>query len=183
MKYRYHLIQEGIEQKEKEERNKEIADISGGEYKEEVISIMDKSKRAKYRCPMELLSGYVNHDVLDLRVNKGYQRKTVKIRDVFKFPTPGMKKVKNYRLVLERAKKYDEAINKLDAGEKNYPEMASCTFEDFLKKIQRLKIDQSLMRFLIAAAFNGESHMQNRLLEMLFGYDKELFLSCFFGKK
>ena len=94
-----------------------------------------------------------------------------------------MKKAKNYRSVIERAKKYDQAINKLDVEENNYPEMASCTFEDFLKKIQRLKIDQSLMRFLIAAAFNGESHMQNRLLEMLFGYDKELFLSCFFDKK
>ena len=163
-------------------RNKEIAEISGSEYKEELLSIMDKSKRAKYRCPMELLSEYVNHDVLDPRVNKEYQRKTVKIRDVFKFPTSDMKRVKNYRLVLERAKNFDRAINKLDVGEKNYPEMASCIFEDFLKKIQRLKIDQSLMRFLIAAAFNGESHMQNRLLEMLFGYDKELFLSCFLAK-
>ena len=168
--------------KRQNQLNKEAAELLGEEYKEEVISIMDKSKRAKYRCPMELLSGYVNHDVLDPRVNKEYQRKTVKIRDIFKFPTPDMKKAKNYRLVLERAKKYDKAINKLDAGEKNYPEMASCTFEDFLKKIQRLKIDQSLMRFLIAAAFNGESHMQNRLLEMLFGYNKELFLSCFLAK-
>lgn len=169
--------------KRQNKRNKEIAEISGSEYKEELLSIMDKSKRAIYICPMELLSNYMNSGVLDPRVNKDYQRKTINIRDIFKFPTPDMKKAKNYRLVIERAKKYDKAISKLDAEEKNYPEMASCTFEDFLKKIQRVKIDQSLMRFLIAAAFNGESHMQNRLLEMLFGYDKELFLLCFFGKK
>lgn len=68
------------------------------------------------------------------------------------------------------------------AGEKNYHKMASFTFEDFLTKIQHLQIDQSLMRFLISAAFNSKSHMQNHLLEMLYGYNSALFLSCFFGK-
>lgn len=162
--------------------NKEAAEISGEEYKEELLSIMDQTRRAKYKCPMEILSSYVNYDVLDTRVSKEYQRKTIYLRDVFKFPTADMKKMKNYGIVLKKAKAFDEKMNKLDAGEKNYLEMASFTFEDFLKKIQHLQIDQSLMRFLIAAAFNSESHMQNRLLEMLYGYNNALFLSCFFGK-
>lgn len=162
--------------------NKEAAEISGEEYKEELLSIMDKNRRSKYKCPMELLSGYVDHDVLDSRVNKDYQRKTIHLRDVFKFPTADMRKMKNYGIVLKKAKAFDEKMNKLDAGEKNYLEMASFTFEDFLKKIQHLQIDQSLMRFLISAAFNSESHMQNRLLEMLYGYNSALFLSSFFGK-
>ena len=131
---------------------------------------------------MEILSSYVNYDVLDTRVSKEYQRKTIYIRDVFKFPTQDMKKMKNYGIVLKIAKTFDSRMSKLDANEKNYPEMASFTFEDFLTKIQHLQIDQSLMRFLISAAFNGESHMQNRLLEMLYGYDSELFLTCFFSK-
>lgn len=38
------------------------------------------------------------------------------------------------------------------------------------------------MRFLISAAFNSESHMQNRLLEMLYAYNNALFLSYFFSK-
>lgn len=162
--------------------SKEAAELSGDEYKEELLSIMDKNKRAKYKCPMELLSGYIDHDVLDSRVNKDYQRKTIPLRDVFKFPTADMKKMKNYGIVLKQAKAFDTRMNKLDAGEKNYPEMASFTFEDFLKKIQHLQIDQSLMRFLISAAFNSDSHMQNRLLEMLYGYNNALFLSCFLGK-
>lgn len=162
--------------------NKEAAEISGEEYKEELLSIMDQTRRAKYKCPMEILSSYVNYDVLDTRVSKEYQRKTIYLRDVFKFPTADMKKMKNYGIVLKKAKAFDEKMNKLDAGEKNYLEMASFTFEDFLKKIQHLQIDQSLMRFLIAAAFNSESHMQNRLLEMLYGYNNALFLLCFFGK-
>lgn len=163
--------------------NKEAAEISGEEYKEELLSIMDQTRRAKYKCPMEILSSYVNYDVLDTRVSKEYQRKTIYLRDVFKFPTADMKKMKNYGIVLKKAKAFDEKMNKLDAGEKNYLEMASFTFEDFLKKIQHLQIDQSLMRFLIAAAFNSESHMQNRLLEMLYGYNNTLFLSCFFWQK
>lgn len=162
--------------------NKEVAELSGEEYKEELLSVMDESKRAKYKCPMEILSSYVNYDVLDTRVSKEYQRKTIYIRDVFKFPTQDMKKMKNYGIVLKIAKTFDSRMSKLDANEKNYPEMASFTFEDFLTKIQHLQIDQSLMRFLISAAFNGESHMQNRLLEMLYGYDSELFLTCFFSK-
>lgn len=162
--------------------NKEAAEISGEEYKEELLSIMDQNRRARYKCPMELLSGYVDYDVLDTRVNKDYQRKTIPLRDVFKFPTADMKKMKNYGIVLKQAKAFDTRMNKLDAGEKNYPEMASFTFEDFLKKIQHLQIDQSLMRFLISAAFNSDSHMQNRLLEMLYGYNNALFLSCFLGK-
>ena len=168
--------------KRQNQLNKEAAEMSGEEYKEELLSIMDKNRRAKYKCPMEILSSYVNHDVLDTRVSKEYQRKTIQLRDVFKFPTADMKKNQNYGLVLKRAKNFDAKMNKLDANEKNYPEVAACTFEDFLTKIQRLQIDQSLMRFLISAAFNSESHMQNRLLEMLYGYDSELFLSCFFCK-
>ena len=168
--------------KRQNQLNKEAAEISGEEYKEELLSVMDKSKRAKYKCPMELLSGYIDYDVLDSRVNKDYQRKTIPLRDVFKFPTVDMKKTQNYGLVLKRAKSFDARMNKLDANEKNYPEIASFTFEDFLKKIQHLQIDQSLMRFLISAAFNSESYMQNRLLEMLYGYNNALFLSCFFGK-
>lgn len=162
--------------------NKEAAELSGEEYKEELLSVMDKNRRAKYKCPMELLASYVNHGVLDTRVNKDYQRKTIPIRDIFNFPTAEMKKTQNYGIVLKRAKTFDLRMSKLDANEKNYPEIASFTFEDFLQKIQHLQIDQSLMRFLIAAAFNGESRMQNRLLEMLYGYNNALFLSCFFGK-
>ena len=168
--------------KRQNQLNKEAAEMFGEEYKEELLSIMDENRRAKYKCPMELLSGYVDHDVLDLRVNKDYQRKTIHLRDVFAFPTSDMKKTKNYGIVLKKAKTFDSRMSKLDANEKNYPEMASFTFEDFLKKIQHLQIDQSLMRFLISAAFNSESYMQNRLLEMLYGYNNTLFLSCFFGK-
>ena len=162
--------------------NKEAAELSGEEYKEELLSVMDESKRAKYKCPMEMLSNYINYEVLDTRVSKVYQRKTIYLRDVFKFPTADMKKTKNYGIVLKKAKIFDLRMSKLDVEETNYSEMASFTFEDFLKKIQHVQIDQSLMRFLIAAAFNGESHMQNRLLEMLYGYNNALFLSCFFGK-
>lgn len=162
--------------------NKEAAELSGEEYKEELLSVMDKNRRAKYKCPMELLASYVNHGVLDTRVNKDYQRKTIHIRDIFNFPTAEMKKTQNYGIVLKRARSFDERMSKLDANEKNYPEIASFIFEDFLNKIQKLQINQSLMRFLISAAFNGESRMQNRLLEMLYGYNNALFLSCFFSK-
>lgn len=168
--------------KRQNQLNKEAAELAGEEYKEELLSVMDETRRAKYKCPMELLASYVNHDVLDSRVNKDYQRKTIHLRDVFRFPTADMKKMKNYGIVLKRAKAFDTRMNKLDAGEKNYPEIASYTFEDFLTKIQYLQIDQSLMRFLISAAFNSESHMQNRLLEMLYEYNNALFLSCFFSK-
>ena len=168
--------------KRQNQLNKEAAELAGEEYKEELLSVMDKSKRAKYKCPMELLSGYVDYGVLDSRVNKDYQRKTIPLRDVFKFPTVDMKKTKNYGIILKKAKAFDSRMNKLDANEKNYPETASFIFEDFLTKIQHLQIDRSLMRFLISAAFNSESHMQNRLLEMLYAYNNALFLSCFFSK-
>lgn len=168
--------------KRQNQLNKEAAELAGEEYKEELLSVMDKSKRAKYKCPMELLSGYVDYGVLDSRVNKDYQRKTIPLRDVFKFPTVDMKKTKNYGIILKKAKAFDSRMNKLDANEKNYPETASFIFEDFLTKIQHLQIDRSLMRFLISAAFNSESHMQNRLLEMLYAYNNALFLSYFFSK-
>lgn len=168
--------------KRQNQLNKEAAELAGEEYKEELLSVMDETRRAKYKCPMELLADYVDYDVLDSRVNKDYQRKTIPIRDIFNFPTIDMRKMKNYGIVLKKAKSFDDRMSKLDAGAKNYPEMASYTFEDFLNKIQHLQIDQSLMRFLIAAAFGCESRMQNRLLEMLYGYNNALFLSCFFGK-
>ena len=74
-------------------------------------------------------------------------------------------------------------MKKLDTNASNYSDMAICTFENYTKSIKRLKISKSTMQVLIIAAFRSESYMQNRLLEMLFDYDKELFLSCFYKKQ
>ena len=71
----------------------------------------------------------------------------------------------------------------LDSNENNYSDMATYIFESYVKGIQKLKISKSTMQVLISAAFNAESYMQNRLLEILFDYDKELFLSCFYKKQ
>lgn len=38
--------------KRQNQLNKEAAELAGEEYKEELLSVMDKSKRAKYKCPI-----------------------------------------------------------------------------------------------------------------------------------
>ena len=167
----------------KNRHNKEKAEENGTTYTKELLDIINPDKISVYNCPMELLSQDIYSRTIDTRVDKQYQRKTTLLRKVFDFPDEKAKHVKQYAKVIDRVQKYDMAMKKLNRDDENYPEMASNAYEKFLCRIKNLKISKSTMQMLISAAFNSESHMQNRLLEMLFGYDKELFLSCFFGKK
>lgn len=84
---------------------------------------------------------------------------------------------------MRKARAFDTEMKALDSNENNYSDMATYIFESYVKGIQKLKISKSTMQVLISAAFNAESYMQNRLLEILFDYDKKLFLSCFYKKQ
>ena len=167
----------------KNRHNKEKAEENGETYAEELLDIINPDKISVYNCPMEILSQDIYSRTIDVRVDKQYQKKTILLWEVFDFPDEKAKHVKQYTKVIDRVQKYDMAMKKLNKDDENYPEMASNAYEKFLCRIKNLKISKPTMQMLISAAFNSESHMQNRLLEMLFGYDKELFLSCFVGKK
>lgn len=137
----------------------------------------------KYYCPMEILSQLILDKTIDTRVEQQYQRKSIRIKEVFIFPEKGVKKTSQYKTVIRKARAFDTEMKALDSNENNYSDMAIYIFESYVKGIQKLKISKSTMQVLISAAFNAESYMQNRLLEMLFDYDKELFLSCFYKKQ
>ena len=138
-----------------------------------------KNKMTDYfKCPMEILSQLILDKTIDTRVEQQYQRKSIRIKEVFIFPEKGVKKT-----VIRKARAFDTEMKALDSNENNYSDMATYIFESYVKDIQKLKISKSTMQVLISAAFNAESYMQNRLLEILFDYDKELFLSCFYKKQ
>lgn len=143
-----------------------------------------KNKMTDYfKCPMEILSQFIYDATIDTREKQQYRRKTIAIKDVFIFPDEKVKKTSQYKSVIAKARAFDMEMKKLDTNASNYSDMAICTFENYTKSIKRLKISKSTMQVLIIAAFRSESYMQNRLLEMLFDYDKELFLSCFYKKQ
>lgn len=143
-----------------------------------------KNKMTDYfKCPMEILSQLILDKTIDTRVKQQYQRKSIRIKEVFIFPEKGVKKTSQYKTVMRKARAFDTEMKALDSNENNYSDIATYIFESYVKGIQKLKISKSTMQVLISAAFNAESYMQNRLLEMLFDYDKELFLSCFYKKQ
>lgn len=143
-----------------------------------------KNKMTDYfKCPMEILSQFIYDATIDTREKQQYRRKTIAIKDVFIFPDEKVKKTSQYKSVITKARAFDIEMKKLDTNASNYSDMAIYTFENYMKSIKRLKISKSTMQVLIIAAFRSESYMQNRLLEMLFDYDKELFLSCFYKKQ
>ena len=143
-----------------------------------------KNKMTDYfKCPMEILSQLILDKTIDTRVEQQYQRKSIRIKEVFIFPEKGVKKTSQYKTVIRKARAFDTEMKALDSNENNYSDMATYIFESYVKGIQKLKISKSTMQVLISAAFNAESYMQNRLLEILFDYDKELFLSCFYKKQ
>ena len=129
---------------------------------------------------MEILSQCIYDATIDTRVEQQYRRKTMAIKDIFIFPDESVKKTSQYKTVIRKAKGFDNEMKTLDSNEKNYSDMAIYTFEKYMKSVKKLRISKSTMQCLIGAAFNSESYMQNRLLEILFDYDKELFLSCFY---
>ena len=143
-----------------------------------------KNKMTDYfKCPMEILSQLILDKTIDTRVEQQYQRKSIRIKEVFIFPEKGVKKTSQYKTVMRKARAFDTEMKALDSNENNYSDMATYIFESYVKGIQKLKISKSTMQVLISAAFNAESYMQNRLLEILFDYDKKLFLSCFYKKQ
>lgn len=143
-----------------------------------------KNKMTDYfKCPMEILSQFIYDATIDTREKQQYRRKTIAIKDVFIFPDEKVKKTSQYKSVITKARAFDIEMKKLDTNASNYSDMAICTFENYTKSIKRLKISKPTMQVLIITAFRSESYMQNRLLEMLFDYDKELFLSCFYKKQ
>lgn len=143
-----------------------------------------KNKMTDYfKCPMEILSQFIYDATIDTREKQQYRRKTIAIKDVFIFPDEKVKKTSQYKSVITKARSFDIEMKKLDTNASNYSDMAICTFENYTKNIKRLKISKPTMQCLIGAALYSESYMQNRLLEMLFDYDKELFLSCFYKKQ
>ena len=133
-----------------------------------------------FKCPMEILSQCIYDATIDTRVEQQYRRKTMAIKDIFIFPDESVKKTSQYKTVIRKAKGFDNEMKTLDSNEKNYSDMAIYAFEKYMKSVKKLRISKSTMQCLIGAAFNSESYMQNRLLEILFDYDKELFLSCFY---
>ena len=179
-------------QAEKPQKKKKLKKESKGKNKDEK-SKKEKNKDekpkkkdtviGKYYCPMEILSQLILDKTIDTRVEQQYQRKSIRIKEVFIFPEKGVKKTSQYKTVIRKARAFDTEMKALDSNENNYSDMAIYIFESYVKGIQKLKISKSTMQVLISAAFNAESYMQNRLLEMLFDYDKELFLSCFYKKQ
>lgn len=140
-----------------------------------------KDKMTDYfKCPMEILSQFIYDATIDTRVEQQYRRKTIAIKDVCIFPDERVKKTSQYKSVIAKARAFDMEMKKLDTNASNYSDMAMYTFENYMKSIKRLKVSKSTMQVLVVAAFRSESYMQNRLLEILFDYDKELFLSCFY---
>ena len=169
-------------QEEKPQKKKKLKKESKEKNKDE------KSKKkdtviGKYYCPMEILSQLILDKTIDTRVEQQYQRKSIRIKEVFIFPEKGVKKTSQYKTVIRKARAFDTEMKALDSNENNYSDMATYIFESYVKGIQKLKISKSTMQVLISVAFNAESYMQNRLLEILFDYDKELFLSCFYKKQ
>ena len=151
-----------------------------------------KGEDVRYQCPMEILYDLIHEGVIDTRKQKQYQTSSKALFYVFRSQSDSRKRnSKQYHKILGEVQNYDQEVKELDENDKNYSQSVEQKFDTCMKRIKKLKINQSTMSALIEAALTANatkgkgisaSLLRSRLLTILYEYDHELFLSCFISK-
>ncbi len=142
---------------------------------------VDKSKIRAFNCPMEILADIVEEGVIDLRKHKELMPYTCSLNMVFQYKADKSNDSKQYKKVVSIVQEYDREVHKLDRSKGDYSKSVENLFENCMIKLKNLTINKSTMSSLIAYAFAKNGDVRDRLLTVLYDYDKghKKFLSCF----
>lgn len=140
---------------------------------------IDESEIRDFDCPMDILAGIIEENVIDLRKYKELIPHTCNFNMVFQYHTDRLRDSKQYKKVISIVQEYDKEVKKLDISKNDYSKSVDNVFENCMIKLRNLTINKSTMYSLIAYAFANNEDVRDRLLTVLYDKDPKKFLSCF----
>ena len=137
-----------------------------------------------FKCPMDILSGIINKEVIDTRVERQYQVKRYKYLDSFMKPIHNSERTGHqFKKVKETVEAYDRKVRDLNKSDENYEWQIDNAFSECMAKIKKWKLKQGTMRALVVYALSSRCKCPSRMMTVLYDYDSELFLNCFKSSK
>ena len=130
-------------------------------------------------CPMQIFFNILDEDIVDLRKIKSSNTPTYDLSVLFKEQKSKYRDSKQYKKIVSYIKEYDEEVRKEDKYSEGYSGNIQMKFEDCMKKIRKLNINEYTMSSLIKYAFINSDGLCDRMLTILFDYNKERFSNCF----
>lgn len=140
---------------------------------------IDESEIRDFDCPMDILAGIIEENVIDLRKYKELIPHTCNLNTVFRYQTDRNRDSKQYKKVISIVQEYDREVKKLDKNNDDYAKDSYNLFDNCMIKLRNLTINKSTMYSLIAYAFTDNGNVRDRLLTVLYDKDPKKFLSCF----
>lgn len=140
---------------------------------------IDESEIRDFDCPMDILAGIIEENVIDLRKYKELIPHTCNFNMVFQYHTDRLRDSKQYKKVISIVQAYDREVMKLDKNNDDYAKDFYNLFDNCMIKLRNLTINKSTMYSLIAYAFANNGDIRDRLLTVLYDKEPKKFLSCF----
>ena len=130
---------------------------------------------------MELLADIVEEKVLDIRKHKELQTETYALNEIFQYAKAKnrMENRKQQKKVIEIVEDYHKAVSNFDSSSEEYRKKVSNRFEECMKSLKNISINQATMSELIMYAFLPCNNMRDRLLTVLYSKNPNTFLNCF----
>ncbi len=134
----------------------------------------------RFNCPMEILAKIIDEGIIDLREHKEYEVETKQLSVVFQYKKESSdKKYKQFKKIISIVQEYDKKVKLLDKTDDDYAKKVNREFDECMRKIDKLSVNETTMSALIDYAFNGKGGIRSRLLVTLYEKDEEMFLNCF----
>lgn len=140
---------------------------------------IDESEIRDFDCPMDILAGIIEENVIDLRKYKELIPHTCNFNMVFQYHTDRLRDSKQYKKVISIVQEYDKEVMKLDKNNDDYAKDFYNLFDNCMIKLRNLTINKSTMYSLIAYVFDNNGDVRDRLLTVLYDKEPQKFLSCF----
>ena len=169
-----------------------FARLKNEERRKQGKKLISKKDTAVFNCPMDILYNIIDKGCIDRRKLTQKEKGTrliLNMRLLWNFDMSDISenKLKNRNTkskVVKIVGEFNEGIEEIKKEESDnskYAEKAMRIYESTLKKIERITIDEELMRMLIAKQFKGADlpGMYDKMLITLYNKNPKMFLGCF----
>lgn len=147
--------------------------------KEKENNNIDPKEIRRFNCPMEILAEIIEDGIIDLRKHKEFETETKPLSVVFRYNKTEDKKYKQFKKIISIVQEYDKKVKGLDKTKWNYSKKVSLEFDECMKKINKISLNETTMSALIDYAFQSNGDVRDRLLVALYDKDANKFLECF----
>lgn len=147
--------------------------------KEEFEKLEEQTGRMN--CPMDILAEIIDSGVDDLRSGKVSvkdKRQKIDLDSLWNFTKNDVMDSKKKNGIENIIDDYYKETKKLDSKSDDYDKRMAQLLDEYLAKLTDKYINKDMMQALLYGSF-GDSAFHEKVLIILYNYNKDVFLSCF----